>query len=41
MQRECLLQLSVLRGIKLPSTDLLSKTDAYVKVKVWLILACP
>jgi hypothetical protein len=38
MQRECLVQLSVLRATQLPSTDLLSKTDAYIKVKVsnWL-----
>jgi len=34
MQRECLLHLAVIRGINLPSVDLLSKIDAYVKVKV-------
>jgi hypothetical protein len=34
MQRECLLQIALIKATKLPSTDLLSKIDAYVKVKV-------
>jgi hypothetical protein len=34
MQRECIVQVGVTRATKLPSTDLLSKTDAYIKVKV-------
>lgn len=34
MQRECLVQVALIKGTKLPSTDFLSKIDAYVKVKV-------
>jgi hypothetical protein len=34
MQRECLLQIALIKAAKLPPTDLLSKIDAYVKVKV-------
>jgi 5'(3')-deoxyribonucleotidase len=33
MQSELLLQLSVVRGVQLPRTELTSKIDAYVKVK--------
>lgn len=34
MQRECWLHFSLIKGTRLPSTDFLSKIDAYVKVKV-------